>query len=116
MSFLQNQDARYPELSFIHLHHQHLQSIYNNGLYKLLKVQNTYCEVYDKVLFVFLHSIHLTCWLDLEQYRRTPQKDEVIKQKRSSNITTKYLNRKYFFGPDSPASAAQQNDVRQYES
>ncbi|XP_026228367.1 regulator of G-protein signaling 22 [Anabas testudineus] len=56
-------------------------------------------------------SIHLTCWLDLEQYRRTPQKDKAVRQERSSHITTKYLNRKYFFGPDSPASAVQQNDI-----
>ncbi|XP_069393280.1 regulator of G-protein signaling 22 [Paralichthys olivaceus] len=56
-------------------------------------------------------SIHLTCWLDLEQYRRTPQKDKAVKQERSSHIATKYLNRKYFFGPDSPASTEQQNDI-----
>ncbi|XP_053289204.1 regulator of G-protein signaling 22 [Pleuronectes platessa] len=56
-------------------------------------------------------SIHLTCWLDLEQYRRTPQKDKAVKQERSLHIGTKYLNRKYFFGPESPASTEQQNDV-----
>ncbi|XP_071324292.1 regulator of G-protein signaling 22 isoform X2 [Trachinotus anak] len=56
-------------------------------------------------------SIHLTCWLDLEHYRRTPQRDRAVKQERSSHIATKYLNRKYFFGPDSPASAEQQNDI-----
>ncbi|XP_047196784.1 regulator of G-protein signaling 22 [Hippoglossus stenolepis] len=56
-------------------------------------------------------SIHLTCWLDLEQYRRTPQKDKAVKQERSSHIATKYLNRKYFFGPESPASTEQQNDI-----
>uniref|UniRef100_A0A3B4TX54 Regulator of G protein signaling 22 n=1 Tax=Seriola dumerili TaxID=41447 RepID=A0A3B4TX54_SERDU len=56
-------------------------------------------------------SVHLTCWLDLEQYRRTPQRDKAVKQERSSHIATKYLNRKYFFGPDSPASTQQQNDI-----
>ncbi|XP_028983866.1 regulator of G-protein signaling 22 [Betta splendens] len=56
-------------------------------------------------------SVHLTCWLDLEQYRRTPQKDKAARQERSSHITTKYLNRNYFFGPDSPASADQQSDI-----
>ncbi|KAG7237318.1 hypothetical protein INR49_032501 [Caranx melampygus] len=55
-------------------------------------------------------SIHLTCWLDLEQYRRTPHRDKAVKQERSSHIATQYLNRKYFFGPDSPASTEQQND------
>ncbi|XP_059195780.1 regulator of G-protein signaling 22 [Centropristis striata] len=56
-------------------------------------------------------SIHLTCWLDLEQYRRTPQKDKAVRQERSSHIATKYLNRKYFFGFDSPATTEQQNDI-----
>uniref|UniRef100_A0A8C9XSI4 RGS domain-containing protein n=1 Tax=Sander lucioperca TaxID=283035 RepID=A0A8C9XSI4_SANLU len=56
-------------------------------------------------------SIHLTCWLDLEQYRRTPQKDKAVRQERSSHIATKYLNRKYFFGSDSPATTEQQNDI-----
>ncbi|TDH12261.1 hypothetical protein EPR50_G00070430 [Perca flavescens] len=58
-------------------------------------------------------SIHLMCWLDLEQYRRTPQKDKVVRQERSSHIAAKYLNRKYFFGSDSPATTEQQNDVCQ---
>ncbi|KAK1895653.1 Regulator of G-protein signaling 22 [Dissostichus eleginoides] len=56
-------------------------------------------------------SIHLTCWLDLEQYRRTAQRDMAVRQERSSHIATKYLNRKYFFGSDSPASSEQQNDA-----
>uniref|UniRef100_A0A667ZVM4 Regulator of G protein signaling 22 n=1 Tax=Myripristis murdjan TaxID=586833 RepID=A0A667ZVM4_9TELE len=58
-------------------------------------------------------SVHLTCWLDLEQYRRTPHRDKALRQQRSSHIADKYLSRKYFFGPDSPASAQQQSDVRQ---
>uniref|UniRef100_UPI003AACCCBA regulator of G-protein signaling 22 n=1 Tax=Centroberyx gerrardi TaxID=166262 RepID=UPI003AACCCBA len=56
-------------------------------------------------------SVHLTCWLDLEQYRRIPQKEKAVRQEKSSHIATKYLTRKYFFGPDSPASAEQQNDI-----
>ncbi|XP_074539818.1 regulator of G-protein signaling 22 isoform X2 [Halichoeres trimaculatus] len=56
-------------------------------------------------------SIHLTCWLDLEQYKRTPQKEAAVREERSSHIATKYLNWKYFFGPDSPATTEQQNDV-----
>lgn len=56
-------------------------------------------------------SIHLMCWLDLEQYRRTHQKDKAVRQERSSHIVSKYLNKKYFFGPDSPATTEEQNDV-----
>lgn len=61
---------------------------------------------------VCVHSIHLTCWLDLEQYRTTPQEDEGVRRERSSHITVEYFNRNYFFGPDSPASADQRNDVQ----
>ncbi|XP_041648799.1 regulator of G-protein signaling 22 [Cheilinus undulatus] len=56
-------------------------------------------------------SIHLTCWLDLEQYRRTRQSDTAVRQERSFHIATKYLNGMYFFGPDSPATTEQQNDI-----
>ncbi|XP_031724407.1 regulator of G-protein signaling 22 isoform X3 [Anarrhichthys ocellatus] len=56
-------------------------------------------------------SIHLTCWLDLEQYRRTPHKDNAVRQEKWSHIATKYLTRTYFFGSDSPATTEQQNDI-----
>ncbi|XP_070768626.1 regulator of G-protein signaling 22 [Enoplosus armatus] len=56
-------------------------------------------------------SIHLTCWLDLEQYRRTAQRDKAVRQDRWSHIASKYLNRKYFFGSDGPATTEQQNDI-----
>uniref|UniRef100_A0A672Y734 RGS domain-containing protein n=1 Tax=Sphaeramia orbicularis TaxID=375764 RepID=A0A672Y734_9TELE len=47
---------------------------------------------------------------DAGLYRRTPQRDKSVRQERSTHISTKYLNRNYFFGPDSPASIEQQND------
>ncbi|XP_005930227.1 regulator of G-protein signaling 22 isoform X1 [Haplochromis burtoni] len=56
-------------------------------------------------------SIHLMCWLDLEQYRRTPRQHKAIRQERSAWIAARYLNRKYFFGSDSPAMTEQQNDI-----
>lgn len=63
--------------------------------------------------FAFFFSIHLMCWLDLEQYRRTPRQHKAIRQERSAWIAARYLNRKYFFGSDSPAMTEQQNDVSQ---
>ncbi|XP_056142931.1 regulator of G-protein signaling 22 [Lampris incognitus] len=56
-------------------------------------------------------SIHLKCWLHLEEYRRIPQKDKAVRRKKTMDIITKYLNSKYFFGPDSPASIEQQHDM-----
>lgn len=54
---------------------------------------------------VNLLSVHLRCWLDLEKYRRTGQKEQW------SQIANKYLNSNYFFGPESPATTQQQDDV-----
>ncbi|XP_061772525.1 regulator of G-protein signaling 22 isoform X2 [Nerophis ophidion] len=56
-------------------------------------------------------SIHLECWLDLEQYRRTPQRNKAVKEGRSLHIANKYLNKKYFFSSHSPATTEQQNNV-----
>uniref|UniRef100_A0A3B4BHG0 RGS domain-containing protein n=1 Tax=Periophthalmus magnuspinnatus TaxID=409849 RepID=A0A3B4BHG0_9GOBI len=55
-------------------------------------------------------DIHLSCWLDLEQYRRTPQTDTALRQERSAHLVNRYLNKKYFFGSDSPASINQQHE------
>ncbi|XP_037130690.1 regulator of G-protein signaling 22 isoform X1 [Syngnathus acus] len=56
-------------------------------------------------------SIHLECWLDLEQYRQTPQRNKALTQDRSSHIARKYLNSNYFFSSQSPATEEQQNHI-----
>uniref|UniRef100_A0A8C7GDP8 RGS domain-containing protein n=1 Tax=Oncorhynchus kisutch TaxID=8019 RepID=A0A8C7GDP8_ONCKI len=56
-------------------------------------------------------SIHLACWQDIENYRRIPHKDKAQREDKSRLIKDKYLNRKYFFGPDSPATRQQQEEV-----
>ncbi|XP_049586455.1 regulator of G-protein signaling 22 [Syngnathus scovelli] len=56
-------------------------------------------------------SIHLECWLDLEQYRQTPQRNKALTQDRSSHIAKKYLNTNYFFSSQSPATEEQQNHI-----
>lgn len=60
---------------------------------------------------MFLHSIHMECFGDLEQYRRS-REDALVKKERSVQIATKYLNRMYFFGPNSPATVQQQDEVQ----
>lgn len=67
--------------------------------------------LYGCITCVCVLSIHLECWLDLQQYRRTAQKNQAARQERASHIASKYLDRKYFFGPDSPATQRQQNHV-----
>ncbi|KAJ8353845.1 hypothetical protein SKAU_G00214120 [Synaphobranchus kaupii] len=56
-------------------------------------------------------SMDLMCWLDIEQYNRLPQKDRAEREEMSKDIRSKYMSRKYFFGPNSPASREQQEEV-----
>ncbi|KAM5158184.1 regulator of G-protein signaling 22 [Mantella aurantiaca] len=56
-------------------------------------------------------SMDLICWIDLEQLRRMPHKDKEKRQEKSKDIKNKYLNKKYFFGPNSPATRDQQEQV-----
>ncbi|KAG7470087.1 hypothetical protein MATL_G00135570 [Megalops atlanticus] len=53
----------------------------------------------------------LMCWLDIEHLRRLPQKDKAQREEKSKDIKSKYLGRKYFFGPNSPATREQQEEV-----
>ncbi|XP_038056134.1 regulator of G-protein signaling 22-like [Patiria miniata] len=55
----------------------------------------------------------LMCWMDIESFRRTPYLDANKRDTKAKDIKTKYLNKKYFFGPNSPATRPQQNLVMQ---
>lgn len=51
------------------------------------------------------------CWVDIEQFRRMLHKDKEGREEKSKDIKNKYLNKKYFFGPNSPATRQQQEQV-----
>lgn len=53
----------------------------------------------------------LMCWTDIEQFRRITYRDRKQREAKSIYIKNKYLNKKYFFGPNSPASVYQQDQV-----
>ncbi|XP_021118347.1 regulator of G-protein signaling 22 isoform X3 [Heterocephalus glaber] len=57
-------------------------------------------------------SMDLMCWTDIEQFRRINYRDRNQREAKSIYIKNKYLNKKYFFGPNSPASLNQQNEVQ----
>uniref|UniRef100_A0A4W3GWI4 RGS domain-containing protein n=1 Tax=Callorhinchus milii TaxID=7868 RepID=A0A4W3GWI4_CALMI len=61
----------------------------------------------------YLSHIDLKCWLDIEQFRRIAHHAEALRNAKSKEIKSTYLNRKYFFGPGSPASANEQDKVMQ---
>ncbi|KAK2527848.1 Rgs22 [Columba guinea] len=60
--------------------------------------------------FLNEHSagMDLMCWLDIEQFRKMLHKDKEKREEKSKDIKNKYLNKKYFFGPNSPATREQQ--------
>uniref|UniRef100_A0A2K5EZW2 Regulator of G protein signaling 22 n=1 Tax=Aotus nancymaae TaxID=37293 RepID=A0A2K5EZW2_AOTNA len=57
-------------------------------------------------------SMDLTCWTDIEQFRAITSRDRNQREAKAIYIKNKYLNKKYFFGPNSPASLYQQNQVQ----
>ncbi|NXA18736.1 RGS22 protein, partial [Ibidorhyncha struthersii] len=63
--------------------------------------------------FLNEHSagMDLMCWLDIEQFRKMLHKDKEKREEKSKDITNKYLNKKYFFGPKSPATREQQEQL-----
>lgn len=58
-------------------------------------------------------SLDLHCWMDIENYRRIPEYREVLRSSKADDIKETYLNRQYFFGPNSPASKEEQTKVMQ---
>ncbi|XP_078209591.1 regulator of G-protein signaling 22 isoform X14 [Callithrix jacchus] len=57
-------------------------------------------------------SMDLMCWTDIEQFRAITCRDRNQREAKAIYIKNKYLNKKYFFGPNSPASLYQQNQVQ----
>ncbi|GFN79075.1 regulator of G-protein signaling 22 [Plakobranchus ocellatus] len=56
-------------------------------------------------------EVDLKCWMDIETWRRTPHEEDKKRDQRARDIKKNYLNKKYFFGPSSPAGKEGQNKV-----
>ncbi|XP_065525221.1 regulator of G-protein signaling 22 [Lathamus discolor] len=63
--------------------------------------------------FLNEHSagMDLMCWLDIEQFREMIHKDKENREEKSKDIKSKYFNKQYFFGPNSPATREQQEQI-----
>ncbi|KAM6281023.1 regulator of G-protein signaling 22 [Porphyrio hochstetteri] len=63
--------------------------------------------------FLNEHSagMDLMCWLDIEQFRKMLHEDKEKREEKFKDIKNKYLNKKYFFGPNSPATREQQEKL-----
>ncbi|XP_030869923.2 regulator of G-protein signaling 22 isoform X7 [Gorilla gorilla gorilla] len=68
-------------------------------------------EHFRQFLETHSSSMDLMCWTDIEQFRRITYRDRNQRKAKSIYIKNKYLNKKYFFGSNSPASLYQQNQV-----
>ncbi|XP_047639486.1 regulator of G-protein signaling 22 isoform X2 [Phacochoerus africanus] len=68
-------------------------------------------EHFRQFLEAHSSSMDLMCWTDIEQFRRITYKDRKQREAKSIYIKNKYLNKKYFFGPNSPASLYQQDQI-----
>ncbi|XP_076806464.1 regulator of G-protein signaling 22-like [Clavelina lepadiformis] len=53
----------------------------------------------------------LLCWLDMEAFRRLPHQANEKRDEKAKDIKEKYLHKKYFFGPNSPATKQEQNEA-----
>lgn len=53
----------------------------------------------------------LMCWLDIEEFRKVLHKDTEESDGKAKDIKNKYLNDKYIFGPNSPATREEQEKV-----
>ncbi|XP_062045849.1 regulator of G-protein signaling 22 [Lepus europaeus] len=68
-------------------------------------------EHFRQFLEAHSSSMDLMCWTDIEEFRRITYSDQTQREAKSIYIKNKYLNKKYFFGPNSPASVYQQNQI-----
>ena len=53
----------------------------------------------------------LMAWTDMETFRRVPRFMEEKRDKKAREIRENWLGKKYFFGPDSPATREGRNLV-----
>ncbi len=51
------------------------------------------------------------CWMEIEAYRGIPIGDKTIRDIKAKQLRNHYFNKKYFFGPSSPATKEQQRQV-----
>ncbi|XP_071594150.1 LOW QUALITY PROTEIN: regulator of G-protein signaling 22 [Heliangelus exortis] len=75
--------------------------------------------IYDKEkleqFWTFLNensaSMDLMYWLDIEQFRKMLHEDKEKMEDKLKDIENKYLNKNYLFGPNSPATREQQEQL-----
>ena len=65
----------------------------------------------ERFYSVFVGIKDLMAWTDMETFRRVPRFMEEKRDKKAREIRDSWLSKKYFFGPDSPATREGRNLV-----
>uniref|UniRef100_H2Z5E4 RGS domain-containing protein n=1 Tax=Ciona savignyi TaxID=51511 RepID=H2Z5E4_CIOSA len=68
-------------------------------------------EFFRKFLEENFAKNDLLCWLDIEAFKRVSHSANEKRDEKAKEIRAKYLHKKYFFGPNSPATKDEQNQV-----
>ncbi len=68
-------------------------------------------EFFRKFIAENYGTTDLSCWVDVEGFKRMSHEDELIRDTKAAEIKSKYMTRKYFFGPNSPATTKEQEMV-----
>ena len=68
-------------------------------------------EFYRRFIAENYGTTDLSCWVDIEGFKRMSHEDDVIRDTKATEIKAKYLTKKYFFGPNSPATTKEQELV-----
>ena len=51
------------------------------------------------------------CWMEIEAFRGIPINDKTIRNMKAKQLKTRYFNKGYLFGPNSPATKEAQRQV-----
>nr|XP_033790547.1 regulator of G-protein signaling 22 isoform X2 [Geotrypetes seraphini] len=79
----------------------------------ILSSSRTEMEFLFQSLVDSYEKTDLKCWEAIENFRRMSHTDIEGREEMSKQIKTKYLNKNYFFGPNSPASKEEQDQIMQ---
>lgn len=52
------------------------------------------------------------CWMEIEAFRGVPVSDKAIRNIQAKQLKSRYLNKTYLFGPNSPATKEAQRQVQ----
>ena len=94
------------------VHHVHIHCTHQMSFHVLLLTRFTEAVLISQIfLNEHLAAQDLMCWMEIEAFRGIPATDRTIRDIKAKQLRVNYFNKKYFFGPSSPATKEQQRQV-----